>query len=251
MRHSATQLVGLSGRPLEVELKFLVGERAAETFLAAVAPRLVAEIHDPSRPVAYSRTTYLDTAGLDDFRAAAAGVARHVRIRQYASAVTPGAPISLGSACFLELKESAGGVREKLRLAASPELCARLLAGDLDELTARRVFSNPTLRRLHRAVRDDARAPRVAVWYRRTACRGDGEVRITLDQDVTYCRPESLGSAGAEAGPRQPIGTGPERILEVKFRGAPPSWLAVALRALPQPARFSKFRQAMGFASAS
>jgi SPX domain protein involved in polyphosphate accumulation len=91
-------------------------------------------------------------------------------------------------------------------------------------------------------------APRLATWYRRLCLTGDGRrVRITLDENLTFCRPQPIGETGALAAPRERevVAAFPARVLEVKHCGEMPFWLGQALESLQPADSFSKFRMGM------
>jgi hypothetical protein len=193
---------------VEHERKYVVDRALAETFLTAVADRLELLIFDPSRPVAWTRTTYLDTPDLALLRGS-----RHVRLREYGGAPRTGGAPTFGGPAWLEVKEREGSIRRKQRFQAEQADVDVLLAGDGLE-------------------------PQVTVLYQRTsfsAAEGD-EVRVTVDQQITYRAPR----AGT------PFAEGPDVIVEVKHRGETPAWLAAATARLTETPAFSKFRHAMG-----
>ena len=102
----------------EIEQRFLLTRAQTVAFLRAVSTHTVPELHDRARPLSFTRTTYLDSVDLAYLRSCAGRVARRLRLREYAVASTLVEPPLLTGHCFLELKQSAGAVRSKLRLAA-------------------------------------------------------------------------------------------------------------------------------------
>ena len=74
-----------------------------------------------------------------------------------------------------------------------------------------------------------------------------GRLRITLDERLTFCRPQIVGVIGAEIAPSPAdvIAPGPARILEIKHWGDRPVWLAWALHGLEPAHSFSKFKMGM------
>ncbi len=74
-----------------------------------------------------------------------------------------------------------------------------------------------------------------------------GRLRITLDERLTFCRPQLVGVVGAEVAPSPAdvVAPGPARILEIKYWGDQPRWLAQALEGLEPAHGFSKFRMGM------
>ena len=241
----ATSPRAASSDPFDHELRYLLSHGEMRRFLDAIAARTAIEIYDPDRPVSYTRTTYLDTDDLTYFRTGDGAPARRLRIREYAVAATPkDAPILSGVA-FVELKEHDGPARRKVRLAASPAEIAQLLAerelGPSSNMTVGQA-------ELARELALPTMAPRLATWYRRLCLTADARrVRITLDENLTFCRPQPIGDAGSLAAPRERevIAAFPARVLEVKHCGEMPFWLGPALECLQPADSFSKFRMGM------
>ena len=231
--------------PFERERRFLLSRDQTLTFLGAVGSKCVQERYDRSRALAFTRTTYLDTPDLSYFRSCAQGVARRLRVREYAVASTLQEIPQLTGICCLELKQSTGSARAKVRFSAAPHTLRRILAGeaqfDIDDDSPSQLMALSTLRA---ELAGRQVAPCLTTWYRRTCLTGeDGRVRITLDQDLSFCQPEALGDDGAAVA--RVVARGPERILEVKFFGEEPAWLARATAPLTAAPSFSKFRMGM------
>ena len=231
--------------PFGHELRFLLSHGEMRRFLDAIAARTAIEIYDPARPISYTRTTYLDTDDLTYFRTGDGAPARRLRIREYAVATTPKETPVLSGVAFVELKEHDGPARRKVRLAASPAEIARLLAerqaGPSSSMTAGQA-------ELARELALPTMAPRLATWYRRLCLTADARrVRITLDENLTFCQPQPIGDAGSLAAPRERevIAAFPARVLEIKHCGEMPFWLGPALEALQPADSFSKFRMGM------
>ena len=113
----------------QLERKFVPSRAEMTAFRALVSRRLEHRIYDPSRPLAFARTTYLDTSDLHYYHSQARGVARRLRLREYAAA-DDASPPRLTGVAFLELKSTSAGLRSKVRLSVSPRLSARLLASE-------------------------------------------------------------------------------------------------------------------------
>jgi len=231
--------------PFDHEMRYLLSHGEMRRFLGTIAARAAIEIYDPRRPISYTRTTYLDTDDLSYFRAAAGSPARRLRIREYAIAATAKDAPALSGVAFVELKEHDGPTRRKVRLAASPAEIAQLLA-------QREAGPNPAMTageaELARELALPTMAPRLATWYRRLCLTADARrVRITLDENLTFCRPQPIGDVGALAAPheREVIAAFPARVLEVKHCGEMPCWLGPALESLQPAVTFSKFRVGM------
>ena len=91
----------------------------------------------------------------------------------------------------------------------------------------------------------DLRA-QLTTWYRRHSRSAEGgRVRITVDEELCFCRPVPLGAVGQAARPAQIVGRWRERVLEVKSHGPLPGWLAPLLDRLEEAPGFSKFRAGM------
>jgi hypothetical protein len=233
--------------PLEREWRFLLTRPQTIAFLHAVRPMTVPELYDDARPLSFTRTTYLDTADRSYFRSCAGGIARRLRLREYALASTLAEVPLLSGLCFLELKQSSGSRRTKVRLAATPSALERIIAGGAELVRcADGAESRVALAALRAELAASRPAPCLTTWYRRSCLTGDeGRVRITLDQDLCFCEPERLGEAGEPARPSRIVARGPARILEIKYRGDVPAWLARATLGLIAAPTFSKFRVGM------
>lgn len=234
----------------EIEQRFLLTHAQTVAFLRAVSAHIVPELHDRARPLSFTRTTYLDSVDLAYLRSCAGRVARRLRLREYAVASTLLEPPLLTGDCFLELKESAGPVRSKIRLAAPRLVVERIIDGSLETDSALDCLAAPGAKEALAALRAEIAArrpiPCLTTWYRRSSLTGeDGRVRITLDQGLSFCEPQHLGDAGEVATPSGVVARGPARILEVKRHGQPPAWLERATAGLVPAPSFSKFQMGM------
>jgi hypothetical protein len=236
--------------PFEHEQRFILTRAQAAAFYAAVGPRALLELYDDERPISYTRTTYLDTDDFTYFRSCEGPVTRRLRIREYAAAARLGETPVLSGSCFLELKQNAGTSRSKIRLEAPSAVMQALLGGvsgsppdpTLDSIEPLRAAG--ILR--HELTAAGRMAPRLSTLYRRTCMSGEGgRVRITLDENLIFCRPQPIGSPGQPAPARDVIATGPARVLEIKHWGDTPDWLARAIDGLSPAPTFSKFRVGM------
>ena len=146
---------------------------------------------------------------------------------------------------FVELKQHDGPARRKVRLAASP---AEIVAAARPTKTGPASDMTAAQAEIARELALPTMAPRLATWYRRLCLTGDARrVRITLDENLTFCRPQPIGDAGSLAAPRERevIAAFPARVLEVKYCGEMPLWLGPALESLQPADSFSKFRMGM------
>src|SRR5215468_10196631 len=94
--------------PFENEQRYVLTRAQTVAFYASIGTRVALELYDRSRPVSYTRTTYLDTEDFSYFRSCDGPVARRLRVREYAVAAAPGDTAFLSGVCFLELKQSSG-----------------------------------------------------------------------------------------------------------------------------------------------
>lgn len=225
----------------ERERKFVTTPGGIVHFLTEIDARTALRVHDPARPIAYNRTTYLDTDDLSFLRSSRLGpIARKLRIREYASAETPESTPALCDGCFLELKESGDSFRSKTRVSADSALLSRILengtCGESDE----------SLDAIHRLIRDEHVRPKLTTWYRRiTRVSLDERIRITVDSGLSFASPVRPGDREAPAEPASPVARVPFSVVEVKCTGEVPEWLARALEPLREVPGFSKFEQGM------
>lgn len=226
----------------EREIKYVLEEPRVPRFLRDAAQHLEVETHDPFHPVAYSRTTYLDTDDLGLLRSPDA-VRRRLRIREYAAAPDLLTSPTLTGVSFLELKESNEGRRSKARVRLPAAKLRQLLEGsappaELDDLGL------PIHPAVHDCLRSQKVRPWMTTWYRRTSLVARG-LRVTLDHGVSFCEPSCLGDRGAFAIPAHTVAVWPATVLEVKLTGALPDWLAAQLATMTQAINLSKFEAGM------
>lgn len=216
----------------ETERKFVVAPLAAARFIARIEARTALEITDPSRPVEFNRTTYLDTPDHYYLRSSHTGLARKLRIREYACAAAEGLPPEPTNA-FLELKESGGGFRSKTRVRLDRPIAA-LLESDPD---------SPALQMFRSIFEEQRPVPMLTTRYRRVrrACL-DSAVRVTVDSQVCFMPPTDLGAALRFDRPVYRI---PSSIIEIKAAGPLPDWLLAELDFAHEDGSFSKFEQGM------
>ena len=234
---------------VEHEERFVLTRAQVTRFFATIGARAAVETYDQARPIAYTRTTYFDTDDSRYLRSCQGSIARRLRLREYAMAASlEDVPVLSATAC-LELKQNTGTARSKVRIQASPTLLRQLIERrgirdpaftSLDQLTA--------LATLEAELATPSIAPRLTTWYRRASLTAEsGRLRITLDERLTFCRPQIVGVVGAEVAPSAAdvVAPGPARILEIKYWGDRPAWLARALEGLEPAHDFSKFKMGM------
>jgi len=188
---------------VEHEERFVLTRAQVTRFFATIGARAAVETYDQARPIAYTRTTYFDTDDSRYLRSCQGSIARRLRLREYAMAASlEDVPVLSATAC-LELKQNTGTARSKVRIQASPTLLRQLIERrgirdpaftSLDQLTA--------LATLEAELATPSIAPRLTTWYRRASLTAEsGRLRITLDERLTFCRPQIVGVVGAEVAP--------------------------------------------------
>jgi len=226
------------------ERKFVATASCASRLLDRLARRTKHETPDPTRPVTYNRTTYLDTAEQTFLRSPETGLARKLRIREYASAPVEGVTPTLSPGCFLELKESREGMRAKTRLRTDPLSLARILAGEVIGRTLVDPFG--AFDTLLEVVQRYRPAPAVTSWYRRmTVVDEERGLRVTVDSGICFTQPVAPGTVPASAFPDRAFGQIPFSVVEVKSPQEMPRWLSEELASLTEVRGFSKFEQGM------
>jgi SPX domain protein involved in polyphosphate accumulation len=250
---SAVPRVASSNDPYQHEQRFLLTRTQAVAFFAAVARHTKAETYDAGRPVSYTRTSYFDTDALDYFHSCAGPDASRLRVREYASASSLEDTPILSALAFLELKTNNGSERTKFRItAASATLRLLIQRRELPFSEHGGVTLDGDLETLRRALTAPTLAPRLTTWYRRTCLSAeDRRVRITYDENLSFCHPRPVARLGTDIGievaprPNDVVAAGPPRILEVKYWGELPDWVASPLKDLKEAPHFSKFRMGM------
>lgn len=234
---------------VEHEERFVLTRAQVTRFFAAIGGHARLETYDRARPIAYTRTTYFDTDDSLFLRSCHGAVARRLRLREYAMAASMEDVPVLSAAACLELKQNAGTARSKVRIQASPTLLRLLIERrGLRDPAFEALEPLSALATLQKELATPTIAPRLTTWYRRAAMTAEaGRLRITLDERLTFCRPQIVGVVGAEVAPSPAdiVAPGPARILEIKYWGDQPFWLAQALEGLEPAHGFSKFKMGM------
>jgi len=247
MSASSTGAASSDEDPFTHELRFLLTRGETARFLEGARPQVELTTYDPVHPIAYTRTTYFDTADAAYLTSSVEEPARRLRVRQYAFAAMPEEPPVFSGIGYVELKQHLGASRSKVRFAASAAEIAVLLNAP-GSAAAGAAPSDP-LAIVASELAIPTMAPRLSTWYRRVCLTGsDPLVRLTLDEGLQFCRPQPVGRAGQPAAPapREVVAAFPARILEVKYPGTLPAWLEQLLAGLrAAPPHFSKFRIGM------
>ncbi|WP_428264512.1 VTC domain-containing protein [Haliangium sp.] len=241
----------------EYELKYSLAEPVVSAFLDAVAGRLHAQVYDVSHPVAYARTTYLDTDDCVYLGSSGEPISRRVRIRQYAAAVDAAAPPQLTGQSFVEYKQSSAGQRRKIRLPIDDDEVSALLSGGTLSVAGRRALAEEGgLEALRSELTRQPLTPQLTTWYQRRSLLDEpAQIRVTVDTEIGFYRPIEVGGH-KQARPLGPaLGRMSDCMLEIKYRGRAPRWLTDALSILGEPPekRLSKYlmgMQAIGRAAA-
>ena len=222
-------------RAREFERKFVVPAESAARFLEAIESRTALELADRARPVSYNRTTYLDTPDRAFFRSGGTGIARKLRIREYANARVPGAPPAFSSEIYFEIKESGNGFRSKVRVPLAG-LAAELFSSDM-------LATHPSLSSIREVLAGQRVVPMLTTFYRRVrrTCL-DAPVCVTVDTDVRFSPPVEPGCALICASPLYFLRGA---IIEIKTAGVLPAWLVDELGQAGEATAFSKFEHGM------
>jgi len=223
--------------PLDRERRYLPTSAQTDAFIQAVQAAQAAE---PRQPAATVWTTYLDTEDLRCFVSCDGPIARRLRVREYEGVSGDGPETH----CYLELKQTMGTSRSKVRLAAPVAILARLIEGaaGVDEFFADQEGRAVALHAIKQALAVGHFVPCVGTSYRRRCLVASPELRVTLDEDLTFFHPVSLGRPRDNG---EVVALGPARVLEVKYAGPLPDWLECALEALEEVPGLSKFQLGM------
>ena len=137
---------------------------------------------------------------------------------------------------FPEIKKKFRGIVYKRRIACTAEEARQLLS--FNTLPERK--QDASLEEMRYLFCRYPLSPAVLVAYEREAwrCLSDPDIRITFDRNIR-ARSSELQRAGSDGAPLLPDG---EVLMEIKFPGASPLWLARLLSGLEIfPVSFSKY----------
>jgi len=200
------------------EHRFLVNESVARLALRTSGTHLGLDRDD--RPYQWSTTTYLDTYGWRVFRAAEAGKALQLRVREYHRTRPNG--IFAGENVYLEMKDDTASTsfkeRYELPTAALPAYFRGEQKMPRDE--------NGLVERAEQTIAVGVR-PVVVTQYNRIAYSApDGSMRITADHNLMYLAvpwvTNETSSMPCRIGPV--IAREPGVIIEVKWFQDLPRW---------------------------
>lgn len=251
---AAAGMLKAAHRPkYEYEIKFAVPLAQAHEFLAATRGRILPQVYDESLPIAFSRTTYLDTPDRRYLRSSEELVSRRLRVREYAGAPATGAPVRLMNLCYLEYKESRAGQRRKARVRIAAQDAAGIVANPVRLLDGSQhlgLAEQEAAQMLVHELEGSQLSTQLTTWYRRQSLRDtSGRVRVTLDTEIAFCHPIALDcwqSAAPALPPDRVAGHAPSCLLEVKCQGAQPAWLRRAMSSLGEPPEKRLSKYAMG-----
>ena len=189
--------------PFEFEERFLLTRAQVTRFFASLARHAAVEIYDRERPIAYTRTTYLDTDDFAFYRSCdrpGGAPAAVSRIRDGGVAGRRADPVVArrpgAQADRRDVALEGAAVGDADRAAAAD----RTPAGSATIRS--RSSSSCALGVIQQELRHPTMAPRLTTWYRRAALTAEsGRIRITLDERLTFCRPQIGGVIGAEVAP--------------------------------------------------
>jgi len=248
------------------EQKYEVGPAAATFLREEIARRLPLFEFERGHPYTYVTTLYFDTRNRDFFRRADRNYDDNVKIRvkEYFYTLPPssdGSGARLNGAvrsyktspiCYVELKQSAGGMVIKKRF-GFPKSDLPLLFGGQDVWPILLKMTPPeevgslreVYRELHRYMELYSIEITSIVSYRRTVYQESEEhLRVTFDDQLAVYHPVPGLYKGAEALTPEvlgtPIRTSSSVILEIKCPGAYPVWLEKAMQ-YHSTRRLSKF----------
>jgi hypothetical protein len=225
---------------MEHEQRFLPTSAQLDAFVDALTMGPLPKDNKRPRAATTIWTTYLDTDDGVCFLSCEGPTARRLRIREYQTPDGGGLP----SPCYLELKETTGGGRSKLRITAPIATLARLIDGaeDLADSTMEPAGVKLALGAIRQVLAHGHFAPCVGTSYQRRCLASSHELRVTLDEDLAFFYPASLGPPHDNG---ELLALGPSRVLEVKYAASLPDWLARACEGLTEAPGFSKFHLGM------
>lgn len=216
--------IDLRGTAERMEMRFLVPREMARK--ADRLARSNLKLGDIEADAPWYTTTYCDTPDHRIYRAAERGTGSLLRLREYHPRRPERALAS--RRIWIEMKMEGHERSRKQRLIVRPADVGPFLHGD-GATTGRLELGEGARDLFARGL-----ATVVVTQCRRVAysSRRD-DVRITFDHDLTYYAPEDAGAADPTPCSLGPIlAREPEIIVELKWQGAMPAWLAGLLEDL-------------------
>ncbi len=222
-----------------IELKYVLDEDSAGAARRFVRPFVSVDPATPGGGAQRVTSLYLDTPG-GEFHA------RHLareadrfklRVRRYGE--------DDPAVAFFEIKRKVGRVTDKRRARVAASSVPLLLGGrppvalhdQAPDVESLRLFL--WLKALHHA------SPRMLVTCRRESYVGPEpvcEARVTFDRDVSFQPVEEATLHGDPGRWRRTPVEGGSLVLELKYSGAPPWWMAeLARRLVARRAAYSKY----------
>lgn len=200
------------------EHRFLVNESVARLALRTSGTYLGLDRDD--RPYQWSTTAYLDSYGWGVFRAAEAGKALQLRVREYHR--TRPSQIFAGDTVYFEMKDDSASTSFKERYEVPTAHLPAYLRGEQklprDE--------NGLVERADKRIAEGVR-PVVATQYNRIAYSApDGSMRITADHNLMYLAVPWVANAASSMPCRigPVIAREPGVVIEVKWFQELPRW---------------------------
>jgi hypothetical protein len=222
------------------ERRFLPTSAELESFTSAIKLSPLADGDKMFQAGTTTWTTYFDTEDWLYFLSCDGPTARRLRVREYEGPREEGR----ATPCYLELKQTTGTSRFKVRLTAPIATLARFIDGsvDVEGMFIDPIARSAALRTIRNALEEKHFSPCVGTSYRRRCLASTPDLRVTLDEDLTFFHPVSFGLPRDN---QQAVAIGPARVLEVKYAMSLPDWLAHACEGLSEAPDFSKFRIGM------
>ena len=234
------------------ERRYLVDPERVSEVLTALGMRLPVVSYSPGSTRTFVVTTYLDSSGRDYLsmvEKSAGHLSLKVRVREYMPLhEANGEPERLmpGATCFLERKERVGELRVKQRIELPKSDVARVLRGESPLAGDRTVVSA-----LRAELDSRDLEPVLVSRYVRRVFGSDRALRVTFDEKIGFHMPPERLYEGVPAMTPdvlgEPVGHGPEHILELKEPRSldTPDWLMALVDRLEPADQFSKFRDGM------
>ncbi|MBK7701785.1 MAG: polyphosphate polymerase domain-containing protein [bacterium] len=204
------------------ECKYLIGEDQAAGIRAFARPYVVPDPHAAASPdLSYDITSlYLDAPDLRLYRETVEGQLNRIKLRIRHYEESPDSPV------FLEIKKRFNGLVLKSRAGICRDATAAILDGGVPDLRFPKSDQQACCEEFAGWVARWRARPMVWVRYRREAYVGtiNTDVRVTMDRGLV-CAPADDGGGPVRASSWRPVETRLV-ILEVKFDGSFPGWVA-------------------------